>query len=44
MRATILTGVGFNPYRKSRASPADVVLVAAALAIAFGLVLWAALG
>ena len=28
---TILTGVGYNPYRKFKASPSDYVLVAAAL-------------
>jgi len=33
--------VGFNPYRKFRARPADYALVAAAVAVACGLVLWA---
>jgi len=34
--------VGFNPFRQHRRSPFDYVLVAAALVIALGLVLWAA--
>jgi hypothetical protein len=33
--------VGFNPYRKFRARPADYALVIAAIAIAAGLVAWA---
>jgi hypothetical protein len=36
--------VGYNPYRKYQAKPGDVVLVVAALAATFGLVLWAVLG
>jgi hypothetical protein len=36
--------VGYNPYRKFRAKPADYVLVAAALLIAILLVAWALLG
>lgn len=37
-------GMGFNPHRPHRRSPADYVMVVAALAICVGLVLWAALG
>jgi hypothetical protein len=44
MPATILTAVGFNPYRKFRARPADYAMVAVALAIAVALVAWALLG
>ena len=36
--------VGFNPYRKFKASPLDYVLVVAALLTTAGLVVWAALG
>jgi hypothetical protein len=36
--------VGFNPYRKVRRRPSDLLLVAAAIVIALGLVLWALLG
>ncbi len=36
--------VGFNPHRKQRRSPADVVFVVAALAVAVGLLIWAVLG
>jgi hypothetical protein len=36
--------VGFNPYRKFRAKPADYVLVVAALLVALGLVIWALQG
>jgi hypothetical protein len=44
MPRTILTGVGFNPYRKFRARPADYALVIAALVVALALVLWGVLG
>jgi hypothetical protein len=44
MARTILTAVGFNPYRRFRAKPADYVLVAAALLVALGLVVWAFAG
>jgi hypothetical protein len=44
MTRTILTGVGYNPYRKFRARPVDYVLVVAALVVALGLVLWGVLG
>jgi len=44
MPRTILMTVGFNPYRKFRARPADYALVTAALVIALGLVLWGILG
>jgi hypothetical protein len=36
--------VGFNPYRKYRAKPADFVLIAAVFAIAAAMVLWALFG
>lgn len=36
--------MGYNPYRKYRARPADYVMVVLALAIAAGLVVWAFLG
>jgi hypothetical protein len=36
--------VGFNPYRKFRAKPADYALVAAALVVALGLLAWGILG
>jgi hypothetical protein len=44
MARTILTAVGYNPYRRFRAKPADYVLVVAAVAIALALVLWALVG
>jgi hypothetical protein len=37
-------GVGFNPFRQSRRTPADYVMVAAALVICAALVLWAFFG
>lgn len=42
--ATILIAVGFNPYRKFRASPADYVLVLSATVIVLALLFWAVLG
>ena len=36
--------VGFNPFRAQRRRSSDYVLVAAALAVTFALVLWAAFG
>jgi len=36
--------MGFNPYRKFRAKPADYALVAIAMLVAVGLVVWAFLG
>jgi hypothetical protein len=36
--------VGLNPFRQHRRSPADILLVAAALAVCLALVLWALLG
>ena len=36
--------MGFNPHRTHRRSPFDYVMVAAALVICLGLVLWAVLG
>lgn len=37
-------GVGFNPFRPQRRSPADYVMVVAALVICAALVLWAFFG
>ena len=36
--------MGFNPYRKFVAKPADYVMVAAAVVAVVGLLLWALLG
>jgi hypothetical protein len=36
--------VGFNPFQQRRRSPADYVMVAAAVVICVALVIWAALG
>jgi hypothetical protein len=36
--------VGLNPFRQHRRSPADILLVAAALVVCLALVLWALLG
>jgi hypothetical protein len=36
--------VGYNPYRRFRARPADYVLVAVALLVAALLVIWAVVG
>ena len=36
--------VGYNPYRKFRAKPADYVLVAAALLVSLALLIWAVAG
>jgi hypothetical protein len=36
--------LGFNPFQQRRRSPADYVMVAAAVAICAALVIWAALG
>jgi hypothetical protein len=44
MPATILSAVGYNPYRKYRARPADYALVAAALIVSLGLLAWAFVG
>jgi hypothetical protein len=44
MPRTILTVVGFNPYRKFQARPADYALVVAAIVVALALVVWALLG
>jgi hypothetical protein len=41
---TILSAVGLNPFRQQRRSPADVLLVAAALVVCLALVLWALFG
>jgi hypothetical protein len=36
--------MGFDPHRPHRRTPADYVMVAAALAVCVALVLWAAFG
>ena len=36
--------MGFNPYRKFVAKPADYLMVAAAVVVVIGLLLWAWLG
>jgi hypothetical protein len=36
--------MGFNPYRRFRARPSDYLLVASALAVAAGLVMWGVFG
>jgi energy-coupling factor transporter transmembrane protein EcfT len=36
--------VGYNPYRRFKAKPADYVLVAVCLAIAVALLIWALAG
>jgi hypothetical protein len=36
--------VGFNPFRQTRRSPADYVMVAAALVVCAALVIWALAG
>jgi hypothetical protein len=36
--------VGYNPYRKYRARPSDYALVAAALLVSIGLLVWAFAG
>jgi hypothetical protein len=36
--------VGFNPFQQRRRSPADYVMVAAAVLICAALVVWAAMG
>jgi hypothetical protein len=36
--------MGLNPFRQHRRSPADYVLVAAAIAVILVMVLWAFLG
>jgi hypothetical protein len=41
---TILRAVGYNPYRRFRARPADYVLVVVALVVAVGLLIWAFAG
>lgn len=39
-----MVDVGFNPQRKHHRSPADIVFVVGALAVAVGLLVWALLG
>lgn len=36
--------VGYNPYRKFKATPLDYVLVAVGIALAVALVIWALAG
>lgn len=40
----ILAGVGMNPFRPHRRSPADYVMVAAAILVCIALVAWALFG
>ena len=40
----ILMSVGFNPYQKFKASPADYALVVAAAVVVLALLVWAVLG
>ena len=40
----ILTDVGYNPYRRFKAKPADYVLVAVCIALAIALLAWALVG
>jgi hypothetical protein len=42
--ATILTCVGYNPYRRFRAKPFDYALVVAAVAVVVVLLIWAFAG
>jgi hypothetical protein len=44
MPRTILRVVGFNPYRRFKARPADYALVVAAILVALALVAWGVLG
>jgi hypothetical protein len=44
MRGTILTVVGFNPFRPQRRSAADYAMVVAAFVVVALLLLWALLG
>jgi len=44
MGRTILTGVGFNPFRPRRNSYADYLMVASALVVSAALVAWALFG
>lgn len=44
MRPTIMSPMGFNPYRKFVARRTDYLFVGAAILAAAGLVLWAFLG
>jgi hypothetical protein len=44
MPRTILVGMGLNPFRQHRRTPADYVLVVGALLVTFALVLWALFG
>ena len=39
-----MVALGFNPHRKQQRTPADIIFVVAALAIAAGLLAWALLG
>jgi hypothetical protein len=41
---TILTPMGFNPFRQQRRSTADYVMVAVAFAVIAALVAWALFG
>jgi hypothetical protein len=41
MARTILTVVGYNPYRRFRARTGDYVMVVAAVVVAIALLMWA---
>jgi hypothetical protein len=44
MAADDTDGVGYNPYRKHRARPADYAMVVIAVLVALALVGWALVG
>jgi hypothetical protein len=44
IQRTILTDVGYNPYRKFKAKPSDYVLVVTAILVALIALGWAFLG
>jgi hypothetical protein len=44
MRADDTWGMGFNPHRKQRRRPTDIVFVAAAVVACVALVAWGFLG
>jgi hypothetical protein len=44
MPPTIISAMGLNPYRPQQRRASDYLFVAAALAVALALVLWALLG
>jgi hypothetical protein len=44
MARTILTDVGYNPYRRFRARTGDYVMVVVAVVVAVALLVWALFG